>query len=138
MKHVLAITLLLSVAQASAMSYEEAQQRLGDAQAKVAAVHAKMEAARSDAETAQATAQSASGYEYRRDMVKHREKGRQALVRHNKIIETELKEANAHLQKALDEVGRFHEIISDGKVYKVVKREQKKLEPIRSARPVRS
>lgn len=139
MKRVLTIALLLSAAELSAMPYEEAEQRLATAHAKVAAVQKRIEESRSSADSSHNLTKSIDGkHEYRKDMAARKAQVRQAIVRHNKLIETELKEANAHLQEAIKEVGRFHQIVSDGDVYKVVRSETKALEPIRSAKPSRA
>lgn len=139
MKRVLTIALLLSAAELSAMTFEEAEQRLATAHAKVAAVQKRIDESRSSADSSHNLTKSIEGkHEYRKDMAARKGQVRQAIARHNKIIETELKEANAHLQEAIKEVGRFHQIVSDGDVYKVVRSETKALEPIRSAKPSRA
>lgn len=138
MKRVLSVALLLSVAQLSAMPFEEAQQKLAHAQDRLAAVQAKIEAESAAASKEHQLTTSIEGkHEYRNDMTSRKAGVRQRIKAHNALVKRELVEANKHLQAALSEVGRFHTIISDGDKYTVVRAENKPLAPIRSAMPVR-
>lgn len=139
MKRVLSIALLLSAAELSAMTHEEAEQKLTAAHARVAEVQKRLEECRASVDNGHELTKSIEGkHEYRKDMAARKAQVRQQIARHKKIMTTELNEANAHLQKAIEEVGRHHQIISDGETYKVVRTETAALEPIRSAKPLRA
>jgi hypothetical protein len=136
MKRVLAIALLFSVAKISAVGFQEASSMLSSAQARVADVQKRIEATKASIDQSHSMAKSVEGkHEYGADMKRKTSECRALIERHNKMVEQDLKEAEAALQAALNKIGRHHEVTHDGTRYSIVQRARKKLEPIRSAMP---
>ncbi len=139
MKRILAVALLLSAAELSAMSYEEAQGKIATAQSRVEAMKKRIEEHRASIDNGHGMTKSIDGkHEYRNDMNRRKSQVRQAIAEHNKTVKNELMQAEAHLQAAISEVGRHHQIVSDGERYSVVRAERRNLQPIRSAMPARA